>query len=73
MSENIETKKKLTERVSEFFRSTKGEFKKIVWPSKKTIFRNTGVVILLCIMIGVIVLALDLLFSWVFSLVVGLL
>ncbi len=73
MSENIETKKKLTERVSEFFRSTKGEFKKIVWPSKKTIFRNTGVVILFCIIIGVIVLALDLLFSWVFSLVVGLL
>ena len=73
MSENVETKRKLTERIADFFRGTKGEFKKIVWPSKKTILRNTCVVILFCIVIGAVVYVLDFLFSWLFRAVIGLL
>ena len=34
-------KEKKANSVVKFFRDLKGEFKKIVWPSKKQIFNNT--------------------------------
>ena len=36
-------------RMAKYFRDTKGEFKKIVWPTFPTVLRNTGVVLALCV------------------------
>ena len=43
-------------KAKEFFKGIKSEFKKIVWPSFRTIVNNTGVVITVTILIGVIIL-----------------
>ena len=42
-----------------FLRDLKGEFKKIVWPSKKQIINNTIIVIVAIIVIGCFIWALD--------------
>lgn len=43
-----------------FFRDLKGEFKKIVWPSKKQIINNTIVVIAAILVVGVFIWLVDL-------------
>ena len=64
---------KKTNRVKEFFKATKGEFKKIVWPNFKTVTKNTSTVIAYVVIIGVIVFVLDLAFGGVFNWAVKLL
>ena len=64
MSENV--KKKFGAGAREFFKGVKGEFKKVVWPSFQTIANNTGIVIAVSLIVGVIVLVLDWLFGTAF-------
>ncbi|MBQ2967188.1 MAG: preprotein translocase subunit SecE [Clostridia bacterium] len=47
-------------KVKDFFKGVKSEFKKIVWPSFHTVVNNTGVVIAVSVIIGVVVFLLDL-------------
>lgn len=42
-----------------FFRESKAEFKKVVWPSKKQVINNTIVVILTMIVVGLFIWGLD--------------
>ena len=70
MSENTQKK---ASRAGGFFKSVKGEFKKIVWPEKKNVVRNTGVVIGFVIVISVLVFILDTIFGGIFSWTVNLL
>ena len=44
---------------SKFFRETKSEVKKMVWPTPQSVFRNTGVVLATIILIGLFVFGLD--------------
>lgn len=60
------------EKVKKYLRDTKGEFKKIVWPSFSTVVRNTGVVLAMCAVTAVVIIAVDLLCSWLVDLLVGL-
>ena len=46
-------------KIGKFFRDCKGEIKRIVWPTPKTVFRNTGVVLVTIIILGLFVFALD--------------
>lgn len=46
-------------KVSRFFRECKSEVKKIVWPTPDVVFRNTGVVLVMIIIIGIFIFALD--------------
>lgn len=54
-----EKKSKKENSVLKFFRDLKGEFKKIVWPSKKQIINNTVIVIVAIIVIGCFIWVLD--------------
>ena len=45
--------------VGQWFHDMKGEMKKIVWPTKETTIKNTGIVIGMCACVGV--------FLWVFD------
>ena len=56
-------KVKLTERLKKFWRDYKSEFKKIVWPSKEDTTKNTIVVIVSIVVVGIVVTVLDFLFS----------
>ncbi len=54
-----EKKAKKGNPVGKYFRDLKGEFKKIVWPSKKQIINNTIIVIIAIIVIGIFIWAID--------------
>ena len=68
MAENTVKK---TGKMKEFFKAVKSEFKKIVWPSFRTIVNNTGVVIAVTLIIGIIIYILDLLFTKGFLAIFG--
>ena len=55
-------------RIKKFFKELRSEIKKIVWPSKKQVLNNTGVVISCSIGVGVIIWALDFVFRFLISL-----
>lgn len=42
-----------------FFKELKGEFKKITWPTWKTLWRNTWATIAMCAIVGLIVCVID--------------
>ena len=59
-----EAQKKSENKVVKFFKEVKSEMKKVVWPSKKQVIKNTLIVIAAVVLIGVVIWALDLLFSF---------
>ena len=50
---------KVFSKIGKFFRDCKNEIKKVVWPTRKTVFRNTLVVLVVIIVIGLFVFGLD--------------
>ena len=50
-----EQKKKLTARMVQSVKDMKGEIKKIVWPSRKTVLNNTVVVIAVMLLSAAVV------------------
>ena len=45
------------------FRELKSEFKKVVWPTKKQILKNTAVVLVVLLAVGIVVGLLDFAFE----------
>jgi len=60
--------KRLASKISRFFKDLKGEMKKIVWPSKKQIINNTGVVIAVVVASSIVVGG----FDYLLNLLIGL-
>ena len=56
-------KEKKTGQLKEAWRGFKSETKKIVWPSWKQVFKNTGVVLVIVIACAIVIGALDYAFS----------
>ncbi len=52
-------KLKFFQNVGKFFRDYKNEIKKVVWPTKQTVVRNTLVVLAMIIIIGLFIFGLD--------------
>lgn len=46
-----------------FFKGLKGEFKKIVWPDRTTLAKQTVTVIFVSLLVGAIITVIDLLFQ----------
>lgn len=46
-------------KIRSFFVDCKVELKKIVWPSQKTVWKNTGIVLMMIFIMGVFVALLD--------------
>ena len=55
-------------KVKKYLRDTRGEFKKIVWPKLPTVVRNTGVVLAMCAVTGVVIVGVDALCGWLIDL-----
>ena len=45
--------------VAKFFKDLKGENKKIVWPSAKTVLKNTGIVLAVVLIVGAAIWLVD--------------
>ena len=57
--------------VAKFFRDTKSELKKVVWPSKNDVKTNTITVIVVVLVAAVVLILLDLLFGGAIHLLIG--
>ena len=64
MAEATAQKKKSGNKIARFFKELKSELKKVVWPSKKHVSKNTLIVIVAVLIIGAIIYGLDLFFGW---------
>ena len=62
---------KAGEVIMNFFRGTKAELKRVIWPTRKEIANNTVIVITTVIIVGVIIWALGLLFHYLVRIIVG--
>ena len=60
--------KRIASGIKRFFKDTKSELKKVVWPSKKTVLDNTGIVIVVLVLSSVSIGIID----FVFNALVGL-
>lgn len=60
--------KRFASKISRFFKDLKGEMKKIVWPGKKQIINNTGVVIAVVVVASIAVGG----FDYLLNLLIGL-
>ena len=55
--------KRIASGIKRFFKASKGEMKKIVWPSKKTVLNNTGIVIIVLAAFSVGIGVIDFIFN----------
>ena len=46
-------------RIRNYFVDSKNELKKVVWPTQKTVFKNSGIVLMMIFIMGVFVALLD--------------
>ncbi len=51
--------KKMGSAIKKFFKDFKGEWKKVTWPSGKTVLNNSIVVIVIVAIVGIALLAVD--------------
>ncbi len=59
-------------KVKKFFRDTRGEFKKIVWPGLPAVVRNTIATLIMCALVGAIIVIIDFGLSALINLLLGL-
>ena len=73
MAENVKKNEygfvRFFKRVAKFFHDCKGEVKKIVWPTPKATFKNTGIVLVTIIVVALFVFLLDTVFMNLLGLV----
>lgn len=55
--------KRIASKITRFFKDMKGEMKKVVWPSKKSVINNTGVVMVVLIAFSVCIGLIDFIFN----------
>lgn len=58
-------------RILKYFRATKSEFKKVVWPTRSQLINNTCIVIMALAVVGLIIFGLDSLFISLSKLILG--
>ncbi len=63
--------KKPKKSIVKYFKDLRSEFKKVVWPSKKTVFNNTVVVLVTLVVSGVCIWGIDTLFAALLRLALG--
>ncbi len=66
-----QTKPNFFGRIANYFKEVKAEMKKVVWPTMKKVRQNTFIVIVYVLIVGVIIWALDMLFTWGMGLIVN--
>jgi preprotein translocase subunit SecE len=62
-NKSVKEKPKLGERIKKFIKDYRSELKKIVWPTRAQVIKNTGVVLVAIIFMSIVIGLLDLLFG----------
>ncbi len=71
MAEATAPKKKSGNKFFRFFKEVKSEMKKVVWPSRKQVIKNTLIVIAAVILIGIVIWVLDIVFQFGLSKIIA--
>ena len=58
-------------RMAKFFRDTKSELKKVVWPSREDTKKNTIVVLVVVVLSAAVLFVMDAIFGGILGLVIG--
>lgn len=67
----VKAKKKGPNRIVKYLRDLKSEIKKVVWPSRKQVLNNTGIVLTVMIIMGVFLACVDYGLSFLVKLLLG--
>lgn len=70
-NENTAKKPSFIARMKRFFKDIYGEIKKIVWPNRKQVINNTGVVVVAVVISSVFISLIDYFFGLVTKLFFG--
>ena len=62
---------KIGGKLTAYFSGSAAEVKKIVWPDRKTVLKNTGIVLIFILLIGALIALTDWLWGFLFSLLLG--
>lgn len=62
-------KPNIFKRIGNYFRDIISEIKKIVWPTPKATFKNTGIVLVSMIVVGLVIFGVDTGLHYLFGLV----
>ncbi|MCD7738247.1 MAG: preprotein translocase subunit SecE [Lachnospiraceae bacterium] len=54
-----------------FFKGVKAEFKKITWPDRNTVVKQSAAVISISVVVGVIIAVLDMIIQYGISFIIG--
>ncbi|MCD7750197.1 MAG: preprotein translocase subunit SecE [Lachnospiraceae bacterium] len=70
---NSEKKEKKPEKKQKnsFFKGVKAEFKKITWPDRNTVVKQSAAVISISVVVGVIIAVLDMIIQYGISFIIG--
>lgn len=63
--------KNFFKRIGKYFKDTRSELKKVVWPSKKDVKNNTFTVIVVVVVSTLVLMLLDLIFGGAIHLLIG--
>mgnify|MGYP001093883164 FL=1 len=66
-----QTKPNFFNRITKYCKEVKSEMKKVVWPSFKKVRQNTLIVMVYVVLVGIVIWALDALFTWGMSLIIN--
>lgn len=67
-SSNVNEKKPTA---GKYFRSVKSEMKKVTWPTRNDLWNYTIVVLVMCLITAVTIGVLDMVFKFLFNLLIG--
>ena len=65
MSDNEKAPKK------SFFKGLKAEFRKIIWPSKETVVKESGAVLVITIVLGLLIVGIDIVIKYGLGAILG--
>ena len=70
--EAVEARPKITDRIAEYLRDTRGELRKVSWPTRKQATNLTAIVLAVTVAMAIFLGALDFIFASLISLIVSL-
>lgn len=65
-------KPNIFKRIGSYFRDVVSEIKKIVWPAPKATFKNTGIVLMAMIVVGLVIFGVDSGLHYLFKMIMNL-
>jgi len=67
MAEKVEKKTGFFDRAKKYFAECRAELKKVTWPTKEQLIKNSAVIIVFVAIITAILSLLDVGFGWIFT------